>query len=326
MFDLPSIDVDDTVRLADWVELCVFFGDSGVMSQADMADVVHDAGLLGGMPEDVLSDDASFRQEEEDFSSDDATERLAGAVWEHLETRSRGLKEGYPFAVEGDKLRLKVPSWRAAPAFAMLLVADISRVYELNAQIEPDSESGRLFEKVVEASQRGLLRGTAVRFGWPIEPGWPTPIDDRIGTLGERLGLGVERLTGKTRPQDKDRGLDVVARFSGGDDGPATFVLLTQCATGKHWKKKRGEPAISDWRDILRWDAQLLRAVAIPWRLDARIDRGFHYVRTYRHFDAVILDRPRLVAGTPDRFLADDVKDQIVRWCEKQVVKLPSLS
>lgn len=326
MFDLPSIDVDDTVRLADWVELCALFESDGVISAADVADAIHDAGLLGGEPDDVFPDESSL-VEEGDFSTDDAVERLADAAWEQLRDRATKAGQGYPFDVRGDSLQLNVSSWRAVPAFTMLLLADMSRSYRrLNAEIESESDSGRLFEKVVEAAQRGLLRGSAVRFGWPIEPGWPTPIDDRIGTLGERLGLEVESLQGKTRSNDKDRGLDVAARFSVGDDGPATFILLTQCATGKHWKEKRGEPALSDWRDMLRWDAQLLRAVAVTWRLDARIDRGFHYVRTYRHFDAVILDRPRLVAGTPDRFLEGDVKDQIVRWCEDQVVKLPGLS
>ncbi len=326
MFDLPSLDVDDTLRLADWVELCALFQSGGVVSAADVCDAVHDAGLLGGEPDDVFPGDTSF-SEEDDFSTDDAVERLAAAAWEQLRDRAAKIESGYPFDVREDSVRLKTASWRAVPAFVMLLLADMSRSYpSLKAEIEPDSDSARLFEKVVEAAQRGLLGGSAVRFGWPIEPGWPKPINARIRVLGEQLGLEVEALKGKTRRKDKDRGLDVAARFSMGDDGPATFILLTQCATGKHWTKKRGEPALPDWRDILRWDAELLRAVAVPWRLDARIDGGFHYVRTYRHFDAVILDRPRLAAGDPDRFLADDVKDQIVRWCEEQVVKLPSLS
>src|SRR5262249_38567337 len=130
-----------------------------------------------------------------------------------------------------------------------------------------DSASGRLFEKVVEASSRGLLRGAVMRFGWPIEPGWPLAINDRIQLLGSGLGLELETLRGKTKKTDKDRGLDVAGRISFGDEGAGTIVLLTQCAAGKHWRKKTGQPALQRWQHLIQWNAHLLRAVAIPWRL-----------------------------------------------------------
>jgi hypothetical protein len=94
-----------------------------------------------------------------------------------------------------------------------------------------------------------------------------------------------------------------------------------QCATGKHWKNKRGEPSFADWNDILQWQAQLVRGVAIPWRLL----RPGELVKTYRHFDAVILDRPRLAAGAPDNYITPSTKDAIIGWCDMQFKKLPVL-
>jgi hypothetical protein len=130
----------------------------------------------------------------------------------------------------------------------------------------------------------------------------------------------VEDLAGKTRPHDKDRGLDVAARVFSDDDHGALFVL-TQCAVGKRWWTKTGEPSIADWRDIFRWNSALKRGVAVPWRLEDP-----SRARTHRRFDgAVVMDRPRLVDGHPDRFLASDVRSELTRWCQARVKKLPRL-
>jgi hypothetical protein len=322
MFELPELTLDQIARVADWVELCALYEPGGV-SQAAVADVFHDSGMLGTEPSDFFLGDLTYI-DQDTFSSDDATEWFAELVWQELANRQRTLNSGYPFATENSVATLSVPSWQDVPAFAMLLIADLSRSYgNVDIRIEPESGDARLFEKIVEAATRGLLRGTSVRFGWPIEPGWEKPIDNRIRQLGDALNLRVENLEGKTRPKDKDRGLDVVARLSFGDDGPGTILVLTQCATGQNWRQKHGEPAIADWRDILRWDGLLVRAVAVPWRLD----ESFNYVRTHRHFDAaIVLDRPRLLAGCPDRYLAETTQQKIRQWCKTQFAKIPTLS
>lgn len=207
-----------------------------------------------------------------------------------------------------------------------MLIADLSRSYvKTGVKIETNSTFSQLFEKVVEAASQGLLQGRGARFGWPKETGWPTKINDRIRVLGDKIGVAVEELGGKTRPNDSDRGLDVVTQLSFGDKGPGTLFLLTQCATGKHWKKKRGEPSLADWGDIFRWDAHLLRAIAIPWRLDKSTDGGFDRIRTFRYFDALVLDRPRLVAGWPDQHLEIKVVTSTRKWCKEQLPKFPKL-
>jgi len=238
MFDLPELAVTDIGRFADWVELCALISGDGTVSLADAADVVQDAGLLGNRRADLYPGDVSFLDDDA-FSPDDATERFVEIAWQDLTQRALAQGKGYPFAITNDRIE-RLSSWQEVPAFTMLLIMDLSRAYTgIDTLVEPNTVSARLFEKIVEASLQGLIGGTSVRFGDPIEPGWPTRINDRIRKLGEFLDLSVERLEGKTRPRDKDRGLDVVGRLSFGDDGPATIFFLTQCATGKNWKTER---------------------------------------------------------------------------------------
>jgi hypothetical protein len=326
MFDLPNISVDGIGRFADWMEFCTLFEKSGITSLADLADVASDSGLVGILASDLLPGDISY-SDFHDFSEDDATERFASLVFEELDNRKKQAGIGYPFTSSRDSLRRDVESWRDVSAFGMLLIADLSRSYtSVGVKIETNSTFSQLFEKVVEASSMGLLQGRSSRFGWPKETGWPTKIDDRIRRLGEELGIEVEDLRGKTRAKDSDRGLDVVTQLSFGDKGPATLFLLTQCATGKHWKKKKGEPSITDWADIFKWNAKLLRAVAVPWRLDKETDAGFDRIRTFRHFDsAVVLDRLRLAAGRPDHHMDSKVLKSVRRWCQEQLSKFPKL-
>lgn len=333
MFDLPHVAFlpyeqrrdSDIARFADWVEFCTLIPEAGSVSREHAADIVNDSMLLGNLPGDLYPSDESF-DDETAFSPHDDTELLIAQVWRELRLRAEIQKPGYPLTVFEHRVDRRRRDWREVPGFAMLLIMDLSRFYDrVEAMVKPNSPSGRLFEMVVQAAMQGLLRGTSVRFGVPIEPGWPTPIDDRIRKLGELLKLDVEKLEGKTKPKDKDRGLDVVGRLSFGDDGSGTLFLLTQCATGKHWIKKTGQPSKKKWHNILNWNGDLLRAIAVPWRLDEDSSPLTNYVSAHAHFDALVLDRPRLVYGNPDRWLKGKAKGEIAEWCEEQIQRFPRL-
>jgi hypothetical protein len=318
MFNLPNLDVDDFELFADWAELCALCSGTPTISQDDVGDVFKDAGLFATEVGDIPDDDFGLA-DDLTFSSDDELERLTENIWRILRQRQR--MGHYPFTVERDTLTRLVPSWEAAPAFTMLLLSDICRKYELvePVALEADGKSGRLFEKIVEASTASLFNGTSVRFGWTPDDDWPRPSHERVEMLGNRLSLDVEKLDGKVQPHDKDRGLDVVARLEFGNGQLACPYFLIQCAIGKHWKNKRGEPTLEAWENIFQWVGPRLRVVAIPWRLD----ETWNYKRAYLHFGAVILDRPRLNCGGADRKLKSDVASEIKDWCALQIAKIP---
>jgi hypothetical protein len=321
-FDLPGFRVDDFAIIADWVEFCEFFGKRAGTSTDDVADVIVDSGLLGVEPSDLPADDVDYL-DEDTFSSDDAAERFVEDVWGQLQRRSTLLGKSYPFKVKPGWIERTVDSWRDAPGVAMLLAVDLGLSYaKSGVELRAHTKGARLFEKIVEAAQSNLFGGTTVRFGWPVDGDWPTPINDRVEELADRLNLDLEDLTGKTRPKDKDIGLDVITSIGLVDEPPATLYFLTQCAVGKHWKSKLGEPTLTRWTDVLKWNSHLVRAIAVPWRLRDEFD----YARTFRHFGgAIVFDRLRLMKGKPDSQLSDDTKRRIRVWCSRIVGKFPKL-
>ena len=301
MLDLPSSALDQVQVLADWVETHLPHSIAWRAVAVRFGRCVDRRGLKGGSAWSCL-----YRPEEEAWprrASRHATppygsHRRSGESFICVSSRSA---EDIPSAsmarcsverqLTGSRCRrIRCSSWQMLVGDTVVAADDV--------QLKADSKTGRLFEKIVEASLQGLINGKVVRFGWPRDAGWPTSIDDRIKHLAERLELETENLVGKTHPNEKDRGLDVVAQLRFGDGGAGSVILLTQCAVGNAWKGKIGEPSLNHWRDIYKWNGQLLRTIAVPWRLSAEFD----VTRTHRLFDAIVLDRPRLSAGKPDRF------------------------
>jgi hypothetical protein len=207
----------------------------------------------------------------------------------------------------------------------MLLLLDHGRIYSsVDVTIAPETDEGRLFEKIVEASACGIFGGPVARFGWPIEPGWPTHPRERVEFLAARLGLSHEDLDipGKIDPADKDKGLDVVSGwpFLIPDDCEGLPWVLMQCACGVNWKTKTGEPASAEWHDLIAWNGPTLKALAIPW---LRPD-NWSVTRVSRKFNgAMVLTRERLLQGQPDANLDVAAATEIRDWCASKIEMLP---
>lgn len=296
-----SFDHGNLGRLADWLEVACLLADTEGLSIGVFVEELHDSLLLAGeLPEGI-------------GSSRDYGELLIGDALSQVRRRQRAYGDAYPFSVLADGLE-RTGGFSENLCFSTLLVADIGRFYTgVKVSFSGSSKLPRLFEKVVQSCLQQVLGGTSVRFGWPIEPGWPTLPKDRIRKLADEFDLEPENLNGKVRPRDKDLGLDVATRFKFGDEGPGVGVLLTQCATGDNWKGKTGEPSIPEWNKLLAWDSALIRGVAFPWRKED--DRLL--ARLASRFDAVLFDRERLLsAGNPDTHLDGAAAAEIQKWCE----------
>jgi len=313
MIDLPAKCVArDLQPLADWVELCAIVGPPGEVSQVDVYR--------------MLGEEESYRDSYRDdplAPEDDVMLALAEDVWSLLSARESLLGRAYPFTVDDDLLLRSRKSWRDTPSYtAMLLIASLLQ-YPPDIQVcSVDGFTFRqLFEKIVQASGRGLFGGPSVRFGVPPEPGWPTGFRERVKKLADEMALDLGNIDAQTHSREQDRTLDVCSRLSFGDDGPGSIAVLTQCATGKNWKDKRGEPSLAEWRSMFVWEEQLVRSIAVPLWIGKRREYG----SLHRHFDAMILDRPRLLSGRPDRFLDKAARKSVRQWCEAQIKRLPTL-
>lgn len=319
MLDIPHAAIENAERAADWVELCCAV-DEGILSRAQLQDVVHNSGLLGGPPGDYLPEDDP--EDADAFSTNDTVDRFGEMVWSLLGRRASSLGSAYPFQLCDDLLARKEDTWQKSPAYIALLIADLGRYYEhVGVEFAPGPvvhSFPHLFEKIVQASQIGLFRGPVSRFGVPREPDWPTHVHERIQELACEIEASAELLDEKVEPQDGDIGLDIAARWQIAGTHEGTFVVLTQCATGADWNKKRGEPSLEMWIKLLDWRAKILRAIAVPWRADN------HY-RMYLQFDAMVLDRPRLCAGSPDSHIEPAILAPLIDWCTTRIAEFPRI-
>lgn len=323
MIDTPGVFADLGHR-ADWVEVCALFEDAGRLSVDQVADILSNGGIVGA-PDDRPAEGEAQYGDEVDLADDDPSRAEAAEIFAELRRRKVALGDLYPFGFEHDTVVRNAPSWREVSCYGTLvLLANIAR-YKPEHEVPRAQEFSfaQLFEKVVQACAEGLFRGTTVRFGVPKEPDWPTGIKDRVKRMAEDLNLVSENLEGKVQPHDGDRTLDLAARLSFGDDGPGTTIVWIQCAVGRHWDKKRHEPTPAMLEDLIQWNAIQARAIAVPWWFG--MDRT--YVDWFRKFNkAMILDRPRLVAGTPQAFIDQHYLGAIEEWCETQIGKLPQLT
>lgn len=323
MLDLPpGCRADDLGRLADWLEASTLVEESSI-PKAELMEELRSSGL-------VLPRDESFGEDSDELGLDDdedldsALERLADDVISECRQRSITLSQSYPFVAKSGLFSLRTDC--TYDGYAFLLLADLGHHYpQLKDAVKADSHSGRLMEKVVEGALRGLF-GPSKRFGWPIEPGWPKSIDDRVARLGESLGVAVDSLTDKTDPADKDRTLDVVGLYSMAGSTEATMAILVQCAAGKDWKQKLGAPSVEMWNNLLIWNTMLVRAIALPWRLGGR-KGDWTYGRVCSMSNgAMVLDRPRLLAGDPDKNLDPAARDDISQWWRNAISEIPNAS
>ena len=303
MFDLPDGALSDVSLLADWVETCALFGRNGVMSRSEVR-----GAILASL------------------ESDDEADALVEDAWGALQRRADQQGVGFPLIDDGVGWTRR-SSWHDWPAYSLLLLADVGRFYAgVAVDFVPGGPFPVLFELAVQAAQHGLFGGRSIRFGAPaLEPS-PKRAVDRLRWLATELGLKTLQTEAAVRALDQDLGLDIVTRIQIGDEEPGTAFVLTQCATGENWDGKKGEPALEHWAKLLDWSAMQFRALAVPWRLGSEGERrGELFFRAF-DFDAVILDRPRLSAGAPDRYLDDAHRLAMGIWCQSRIDELPPLT
>lgn len=321
MLPLPDVSVDDSEieTFADWLELSALV--SGVVSKAAVWDALGEELAVGGSVED-LGGKADLYKADYLLARRDILQQFTDDLWRSLQLRQRVLGSGFPLRIDPESVFRRGGSWSDHLGYTALLIADLGWYYPgVKGLVGSVSEFSHILEKLAEASIKTRLRGVAYRFGAsPYEPGQPTGIVARVRHLGTIFKLQYVEENTVLRAGEKDRGLDVICRLSFGDDGPGTLFLLVQCATGKNWTKKKGEPSTEDWRPLFQWDSTLVRAVAIPRRLK---NPSAEYARFWRHFDgAVILDRMRLCGDNFEPSIDAAMRNRILSWCRNRLKEI----
>ncbi len=260
MIDLPDVAQDDTVALADWLELNALFSPSGSVSAAELSASIGFGGLLSGSRGERYESDGPLAENDLVFSADDEAEIFSEVLLAHLRDRLTALGALYPFEILPGVIQRRVDSASEVPSFALLLVISVLPHYARRITLTRLPPRGRsfqfLFEQVVRASHASMFGGATARFGWPREAGWPKSFDARLRRFAREMTVRPSLAAARQVVKGNDAGLDIAARWSFGDDDKGSLVFLTQCATGQNWREKTGEPSLEkmaapgDWTRI----------------------------------------------------------------------------
>ena len=225
MLPLPP-KTNDTLELADWLELNALIGTAGQASLDNMRDALR-SGSLGAEP-DAPPDRQSAH-----------LESIAAGVRSEIEDRSQRAQSAYPFSLRGSSLERAIRrNGRFSSTYAFcLMLSFLSWDDRKLAGHYPD----RIFEEVSCLVARRYTGGRALRFGWPrsktvLPGGFASAVEVLCKRVGEGLGYRSDYATGT----EKDAGVDIVAWLPI-DKRSGKLLLFGACATGQNWIEKLTE-------------------------------------------------------------------------------------
>jgi len=303
MIALPETPTD-SIRLADWMELCALLSSDGDASKEQLDSAIRTA--------------AVFPIEDEDRE----IETLCLDVFRELEARARSAVDAYPFEIKHPIL-CRCPDWKNRPVYTFCLCLSYFGVEnKKNAKVFPR----RWFESISREAAARYLGGNAVRFASPrYEDEIPKRFNKAIQKLCQELLLEGEGFKNSGLPYPKDSGVDFVAWKHFPDNLVGKLVLFGNCATEKNWEgAKKTELTPGPFCDEWMLDpitSKILNSLFIPHRCD---ERKF---KSHTRRAGIIFDRCRISywfqndATNIDRHVRGHGlnHDQVVAWVEKKI-------
>jgi hypothetical protein len=325
----PPIAEDPCVQ-ADWLECLVIASDGSANFAA-----------LGRAWDKRRAD------EESDYEGDgapaDADAYLEPVVSE-INQRVELLGDAYPFKLSdngssmtmvGDVGALSV----GAIIYLFCLLLSIAKADEVLEQdvIDVDDDARRLFQACATLAAAGDINGNAINFGFPRSDGsgFITALRRVYHAMTEGQVVAEPRPGTSTNP--KDEGIDVIA-WRSRRDGPGTYYLLGQVASGKNWKGK----SVTEYIDPLHklWfnespASEPIRAMFIPHCIKrsrgATLAQQLHTLTIqfgivyYRYRLPIYAAEGFALAGVEDKGLQIEGRDKfpdVTKWVNNTIQKL----
>jgi hypothetical protein len=227
--------------LADLAELLVLVGYNG----SDRLHKNHLLALLqqGSTSTDEVDEEARAAKDAgSDAALNDRLEEKLEDVWTQLEYRRRAMELFYPFAVQGDEIRLADVNSIRQRAYRLLLACSRLRSFSGKGVSQ---RWARIFTRLCQVAMRGLLPSHAVVRIFDANS------EDRRDYYGNNLRqalriLGRDLRVLKINEEECDNcetsgdaGLDIVASVDFDDGAAVTYAVLGQCgAQETGWPKK----------------------------------------------------------------------------------------
>lgn len=204
---LPADELDNPIKLADWLEISALQEGDQSSSGADLAAALRPTGR--------------FRTKEE-------IDTVCGEVFSELDRRRTAGVRGYPFDVDGGLV-----IQRGARADFIAYVFCLCLSYFGWRQRKGDKLfPARMFEDLAALAAKNFLQGDSYRFAAPRRdiPDFRRALEGVTVRLGEGRGCKQQ----DTRSAQDDN-LDIVAWRHFPDRLPGKLILFGQCSAGADW-------------------------------------------------------------------------------------------
>jgi hypothetical protein len=207
-----------------------------------------------------------------------------------------------PYDISGNIISPKF-DWKKYPEHTLCLY------YSTYGAGNPDKGT-KLFEQLTKVCIEKELRCKSILFGFPATVSFKAQLDTFAYMIREHRDEDPD-------PDDKDRGVDIIARKEFDDQRSNVFLLFIQCAAGKHWSDKK-PVAITSYRRFLSFNYE----VAIPSLSITQIISINEWRKATDDY-GLIFDRARLFRMfTSSTYpIKGQLKTQITNWCKSRLSK-----
>jgi len=288
----------DVNVLCDWIEASLLFKIDEV-SKPDVVDILV---------------------ENEVYNSQDFATEILDVAWSIL--RQRLSLPGAPITFKITNNRItRNQEWSNFPAYAFCLALSCaSYLYPTWAHAYGDdyATQGSLFERLtLESLKKAFPNWTIKRIGWA--PDNPVRLKESVNHILRDLNeFANGDIDLHVTECANELGLDLLAFYPFGDVHSSFPVIMVQCASGKDWVNKRHTPDLAVWRKIVNFNAQPLRAFAMPYSF---VDKEA-FRRNATKVDGLFLDRYRLLVPNPGQAMTNidaDLDEELVNWLRPRV-------
>ena len=254
--------------------------------------------------------------EEQMYDNEDFAAEYVSYGWADLKYRLSWLGGNSPITFD-DRWMVRRLTWTEVPAHCFCLVVSYGPLYDgWSVKFGPDyTKQGELFELVTKAAME-------VRFtGWQfLHTGWSRDNSSKLPDVVDKISSHVNEPIGSVEEyasaQANEAGVDLVWHLPFADRRGGDPVYLAQCASGKNWIDKVGEPNVEQWIRIVKFPTAPNKAFSLPFSLS----EGDLRLQTTRA-RGLLLDRYRLLAHdvSEEEWVPEVLRQELIDWLKPRV-------
>ena len=254
--------------------------------------------------------------EEQMYDHEDFAAEYVSYGWADLKYRLSWLGGNSPITFD-DRWMVRRLTWTEVPAHCFCLVVSYGPLYDgWSVKFGPDyTKQGELFELVTKAAME-------VRFtGWQfLHTGWSRDNSSKLPDVVDKISSHVNEPIGSVHEYASDQaneaGVDLVWHLPFADRRGGAPVYLAQCASGKNWIDKVGEPNVEQWIRIVKFPTAPSKAFSLPFALS----EGDLRQQTTRA-RGLLLDRYRLLAHdvSEEEWVPQVLRQELIDWLKPRV-------